>query len=469
MLDVLPHPMMARTVAPAMETPERSSLRVLKFGGSSLATPGRVRRAARIVDDAARSSPIVMVVSAFHGTTNALLECAQLAQHDVEAATAACEAIAARHRAAANALIGRDDRATRASVARQLRELRDVLRGITLLGCCPPAALDTVASFGERLSATIVAGYMNRFRPARFVDARDFVTTDDRFTRAAVDFTVTNRAARECFTRIWDEAPSLVPVVTGFIGRSAAGRTTTIGRNGSDYTAAIVGAALDAAAIEIWTDVDGVLTGDPKTTPSAAAIPEITYDDALEMSHAGANVLHPATIGPAIARSIPIVIKNTLNPSAAGTRNLRVAGDRVDRVALRQRHVDERTHPADSAQRRSIDRAARRPRRVTHALASRGIEVVLGSHACSELSLSAAVRDADAAAAIEAVKREFCFELERGLATLIEYRDRVVVTVVGAAGTEEAAMAGAVFGVLGRHEIPLRAFSQGRRRAASPA
>jgi aspartokinase/homoserine dehydrogenase 1 len=136
--------------------------------------------------------------------------------------------------------------------------------GIRLLGCCPPAAQDVVASFGERLSAAIVAGHLNQFRPARFVDARDFVITDDRFTQANVIFPKTNHAARECFRSLWQSVSPPLAVVTGFIGRTEDGRTTTVGRNGSDSSAAIVGAALGATAIEIWTDVDGVLSADPK-------------------------------------------------------------------------------------------------------------------------------------------------------------------------------------------------------------
>src|SRR5205823_663028 len=146
----------------------------------------------------------------------------------------------------------------------QLRELRDALHGIRLLGHCPPAALDVAASFGERLSALIFAAYLNRFRSARFVDARQFLRTDEQFTHANVIFPKTNRAAREYFSLFWRQSSQPVPVVTGFIGSTADGRTTTIGRNGSDYTAAIIGAALGASIIEIWTDVDGVLSADPK-------------------------------------------------------------------------------------------------------------------------------------------------------------------------------------------------------------
>src|SRR5947209_4174530 len=296
-------------------------MRVLKFGGSSLATPDRVRDVGRIVLHSVNGSPAVVVVSAFQGVTNQLIECARLAEQRAPGHEEAFERIAARHRSAIDILLGRHHgRRTRALVDAQLGELRDALQGIRLLGHCPPAALDVAASVGERLSALIVSAYLNRFRRTRFVDARQFVTTDEQFTRANVNFPKTNRAARAYFAAFWRDARRALPVVTGFIGRTEDGRTTTIGRNGSDYSAAIIGAALGASTIEIWTDVDGVLSADPKAVASAFVLPQMTYDEAIEMSHFGATVLHAGTIGPAVAKSIPIVIKNSFNPAAPGTR-----------------------------------------------------------------------------------------------------------------------------------------------------
>jgi len=459
MLDVVPLPAPPRAHAPATEPVAGSSLRVLKFGGSSLDTPDRIRGVARIVRDAAETAPVVVVVSAFQGVTDELLECARQSERNEAAAGACYEAIVGRHRGAVRQLIGRNDRVTRTRVANDLRELRDVLRGIRLLGCCPPAALDSVASFGERLSAAIVAGHLNRFRPATFVDARDFVVTDDEFTDAAVNVTATTRTSREYFAALWDQDPSVVAVVTGFIGRSASGRTTTIGRNGSDYSAALVGAALGAAAIEIWTDVDGVLTADPKTTASPVALAQITYDDALEMAHAGAKVLHPASIGPAIAKSIPIVIRNTLNPCAPGTLIAASPPASVVGTVGSVTSVDRLTLLTFRCSGRSAGRS--HAARLSRALASKGLDVVLGSQACSELSISVAVRACDAVTAIEAVQQEFCFELERRLATLVETPGQAVVTVVGAGGVEGTSIAGAVFQALGRGAIGVTAFSQG--------
>ncbi len=272
-------------------------MRVLKFGGSSLATPERIQDVARIVLDEARSEPLVIVVSAFQGVTNQLLDAANLSERGDASAERVYEKIAARHRAAVATLLGRRRGAPiLAKVDALLAELHDALHGIRLLGHCPPRALDVTASFGERLSALIIAAYLDRNHPARYVDAREFVVTDDQFTEANVMFTRTNRAARRIFARPSRSGPrSVIPVVTGFIGATVDGRTTTIGRNGSDYTAAIVGGALGASVIEIWTDVDGVLSADPKAVSSAFVLPQITYEEAMELSYFGAKVLHSRT------------------------------------------------------------------------------------------------------------------------------------------------------------------------------
>src|SRR4051812_16868991 len=309
-------------------------MRVLKFGGSSLATPDRIRDVSRIVLNTVNGTPAVVVVSAFQGVTDQLLDCARLAERRDPDWEQAYEKISLRHRSAIDNLFGAQrGRRIRTLLEAQLAELRDALHGIRLLGHCPPAALDVAASFGERLSAQIVSAYMNRFRRARFVDARQFVTTDEQFTRANVIFPKTNRAARGYFSSLWREPRRPLPVVTGFIGRTEDGRTTTIGRNGSDYTAAIVGAALGASMIEIWTDVDGVLSADPKLVRGAFVLPRMTYEEAMELSYFGAKVIHSATIAPAVTKRIPILIKNTFNPAAPGTLISNKAAEAADTLA----------------------------------------------------------------------------------------------------------------------------------------
>ena len=296
-------------------------MKVLKFGGSSLATSGRIRDVAKIVLKGARRDPVIVVVSAFQGVTNQLLECARLAAKANRRYETAWRKVVHRHRSVIEDLLGKRHSARlRSQVDTLLNELHEVLHGIQLLGHGPPRALDLVASFGERLSALIISAHLNRSYPARFADARQFIVTDDQFMSANVIFGKTNRMARRYFAELFrSNRPRPIPVVTGFIGSTSDGQTTTIGRNGSDYTAAILGAALGAEIIEIWTDVDGVLSADPNVVASAFVLPRITYEEAMELSYFGAKVLHPAAIAPAVARGIPLLVKNTFRPEAPGT------------------------------------------------------------------------------------------------------------------------------------------------------
>ena len=224
-------------------------MRILKFGGSSLATPATVRGVGRILLEARRREPIIAVVSAFQGITNQLIDCARRAERADGSFEDAFDTIAKRHRAAVSQLVRKRRARVRAQVDELLAELHSTLQGIHLLRHCPLRALDMTASFGERLSAVIVAAYLDQTVPSIFADSRDFVVTDDQFTHAAVIFRKTNRRTSAFFNRLFRDAPRAIPVCTGFIGATEDGQTTTIGRNGSDYSAAIVGAAVNASLI----------------------------------------------------------------------------------------------------------------------------------------------------------------------------------------------------------------------------
>ena len=424
-------------------------MRVLKFGGSSLATPDCIRDVVRIVLDEARKGPVIVVVSAFQGVTNQLIDCARRSERGEPAYEQTFEHIAKRHRSAIDALIGpRRRRRIRVQADTLLGEVHDALHGIRLLGHCPPLALDVVASFGERLSALVVAAYIERFRPATFVDARTFVTTDDQFTHANVIFSKTNPAARRNLTRLTRPGRGrIIPVVTGFIGSTADGRTTTIGRNGSDYTAAIVGAAVGASVIEIWTDVDGVLSADPKAVPAAFVLPHVSYEEAMELSYFGAKVLHSAAIAPAVAKNIPILIKNTFNPTAPGTLISKSRGDQGhlakgissvgDLTLLTIRGLTMVGVPGIAE-------------RLFRALAARQVNVILISQASSEHTICFAVQTVDAAAAVQAVHQEFRFEFQHHLTALDEKSDQMIVAVVGDGMKGKPGVAGEVFGALGQ-------------------
>ncbi len=432
---------------------------MLKFGGSSLATPDRIRDVGRIVLNAVNGTPAIIVVSAFQGVTNQLLDAARLAERRDPESEQAYNRIAARHRSAIDSLLDRPQGCRiRGLVDEHLGELRDALHGIRLLGHCPPAALDVAASFGERLSALIVSAYLNRFRCTRFVDARQFLTTDEQFTHANVIFSKTNRAAREYFSSFWRQSRRPLPVVTGFIGSTEDGRTTTIGRNGSDYTAAIIGGALGASKIEIWTDVDGVLSADPKAVSSAFVLPQMTYEEAMEMSYFGAKVLHAGTIGPAVAQSIPIVIKNSFNPAAPGTLISRKPTNGY-RLAKGISSVGDLT--LLTLRGRGMIGVRGTAERLFRALASRGVNVILISQASSEHTICFAVNNSEAATAAQAVAQEFRLELHHGLTTLHQKPHQAIIAVVGEGMKGRPDVAGKVFGALGRHNINISAIAQG--------
>jgi len=435
-------------------------MKVLKFGGSSLATPARARAVGRIVLEAARRDPIVLVLSAFGGVTNQLLEAAHLAERGDAAYEDAFDALARRHRAASDELVaGRRRVQARRSVDEMLSALHETLQGIHLLRHCPPRALDLAASFGERLSSLIFAAHLDRWWPAAYADARQFVVTDDQFTQAAVLFRQTNRAMRAHMRRIARQrGRKAIPVVTGFIGATEDGQTTTIGRNGSDYSAAIVGAALGASAIEIWTDVDGVLSADPATVPSAFVLPEVSYEEAMELSYFGAKVIHSATIAPAVARSVPILIKNTFNPAAPGTV-ISHAQRGTEQLAKGITAIGDLT--LLTVRGLSMVGVPGTAERLFRTLAARRVNVILISQASSEHTICFAVRAADAAAAEDAVRQEFRFELQQKLTALDVKPGQAIVAVVGDGMRGRPGVAGKLFDALGRHNVNISAIAQG--------
>ncbi len=431
-------------------------MRILKFGGTSLGTPSRIREVARIVVPEARREPVVVVVSAFAGVTNQLLQAGRIAEQGNNGHRSEWSDLRKRHHAAIDHLLGkRRGRGVRAQVDALLEDLKDALHGVQLLRHCSPRALDLVASFGERLSATIVAAYFATLRSSQFVDSRQFVITDDQFTNANVVFSKTNRLIRKFFS---GRTRGSIPVVTGFIGSTVDNRTTTIGRDGSDYTAAIIGAALRASAIEIWTDVDGVLSADPRAVAPAFVLPQISYEEAMELSYFGAKVLHSAAIAPAVAARIPLVIKNTFRPAEPGTR---ISGERSDDGHLAKGITSIGGITLLTLRGLSMVGVPGVAERLFRALASNGVNVILISQASSEHTICFAIRETDAPKARSAVRREFRFELQHDLTSLDEKRDQAVVAVVGDEMKGHPGVSGRVFGALGRHNINITAIAQG--------
>lgn len=298
---------------------------VMKFGGTSVEDATAIRRLIAIVRTQLHRRPVV-TVSAMGKTTNGLLECSRLAAAgEIEAAHEKLAAIAAHHENAAKELAPPAERASiRESLAARFEEIRGTLREIAVAGRVTERLSDAISSNGELLSSVVVAaGFRGEGLNGVWVDVRPLMRTNDDFTRAAIQFDKANPLLKEGLTAAL--AGDGLPVTQGFIGSTDEGVTTTIGRGGSDYSAAIIGAALDAEEIQIWTDVDGILTTDPRIVPEAAKVRIISFAEAAELAYFGAKVLHPSTLLPAMAREIPVYVRNSRRPHIQGTAIVRNA------------------------------------------------------------------------------------------------------------------------------------------------
>ncbi|MFI5166205.1 MAG: aspartate kinase [Thermoanaerobaculales bacterium] len=293
-------------------------MKVLKFGGTSVGSAPQMQRVAEIVTKAAGIERVAVVVSAMSGVTDALLEAARRAARGDLDDREFVGGLAERHLDALAALVPKGERPRAdACVRGRLDQLVEHLAGVASLGECSAPVRDAIVAAGERLIAPLLAAKLRaRGLDAVVVDGTELISTDAAFGEAAVDL---RRTARRVANRLAALPPSAVAVVTGFIGADAAGRTTTLGRGGSDYTASLVGAALRASAIEIWTDVDGVLTAPPRLLPGARTVPALSYKEAAALARFGAKVLHPKTMAPAARCGVALVVRNTFRPDGPRT------------------------------------------------------------------------------------------------------------------------------------------------------
>lgn len=427
--------------------------RVLKFGGTSVSAPEGVEVMRRQVEVVRPTSRPIVVVSAFAGTTDALLAAGRAAAAGEPGGR--LEEISRRQRATVERLLGRESAPVLAGVEAHLEELSRLLQGVGMLGECSPKTLDTVLSFGERIAAAVVvAALRRRGTDAHFCDARTLVVTDDRFGEARVDFAATAAAARAHFA----SAPG-VQVVTGFVGATRRGETTTLGRGASDYTAAVLGAVLEAEAVEIWTDVPGVMSADPREVPSAFALPRLSYDELLELSHWGARVMHPAAVRPLRDRDIPLHIRSTLAPEDGGSVVSREGGSSAARPVRGVASVDRAT--LVQLEGAALSKPSVLGRLFSAAAGMSGSQLFV-SQGSSERSVCFALRPDAATRVVEELEEEFRLERRTGeLEPLHIEEDSSIVAVVGEAMRRKPGIAGRVFGILGNHGINIRAIAQG--------
>jgi len=292
-------------------------MQVLKFGGTSVASAENIRKSLAIVATAAAQSPVVMVVSALGGTTDLLIGAGRAAAAGNTAYRDTLARLTERHATAAQDLLaGAEQHEKLAAIAPQFAELQTLCDGIFALGELSNRTLDRLMSYGELLSSRLITAAAKALGlSAGWADTRQLIRTNSRFGSAEVDLAITTRQVAD----LRDASPAHIWVVPGFIGADAHGVTTTLGRGGSDYTAALLAAALGAEVLEIWTDVSGMMTADPRLVRSARPIAHISYQEAMELSHFGAKVLYPPTIQPVMQRGIPLWIKNTFAPDDYGT------------------------------------------------------------------------------------------------------------------------------------------------------
>ena len=428
-------------------------MKVLKFGGTSVGTIASLTSVKSIVESC--KEPVIVVVSALGGLTDRLIATAKLAAKGDCGYLTNFDEISERHHTIINGMVAAEKRDEITGIVDVLlEELGNIFRGVSLIKDLSPRTLDIILSYGERLSSVIISRIISG---ATHFDSRNFIKTECQFGKHILDVDLTDRLIHEAF----DAFSGRVAIVPGFISTDhVTGDITNLGRGGSDYTAAIIAAALGARQLEIWTDVDGFMTADPRVIKSAYVIDNLTFIEAMELCNFGAKVVYPPTIYPVFHKNIPILIKNTFNPEARGT--------------LISDHLPE----SDSRAIKGISSINDTclitltgfgmvgvigiNSRIFNALAKHGVSVFLVSQASSEHNTSFAVKNCDADVAVAVLKEEFAVELSTGdISDITPERDLATVAIVGENMKQTPGIAGKLFNTLGRNGINVIACAQG--------
>ena len=437
------------------------NLRVMKFGGTSVGDAARVRGSAEIIADAARAGRVVAVVSAMGGVTNRLVEAAHAAAGgDASAGESLREALRARHAAAVETLIadGAERAALLAEVERVAGEAATLCRGTALLRELTPRAFDALTGVGERLSARLVAAALRGMGVRGVaVEATEVIVTNGEHGQAdPLTGETRERASARLLPLL---AEGFVPVVTGFIGATREGTPTTLGRGGSDYSATILGAALDAAEVVIWTDVDGVMSADPRLVPEARTINELSYNEAGELAYFGAKVLHPKTLRPVADAAIPVLIRNSFAPERPGTK-ITTAG-RPSPDGVKAITAASAVSLVTLGGRGIVGVPGVAAKTFTAAAGARA-NVLMISQASSQNDICFIVNTADAARTVDALRRAFAVDLAHQQVEHITVdSDIAIVAVVGERMRGTPGIAGRTFSALGREGVNVIAIAQG--------
>ncbi|MBQ9170766.1 MAG: bifunctional aspartate kinase/homoserine dehydrogenase I [Bacteroidaceae bacterium] len=427
-------------------------MKVIKFGGTSVGSVESILSVKRIVER--QTEPVIVVVSALGGITDKLIKTSQMAVEGDALYQMSFEEIKTRHEEMITAIIPAGERRAglMQAVGELLEELRSIYQGVYLIRDLSPKIQAAIVSYGERISSQIVAALVDG---AVWFDSRKFIKTEFKAGKHRLVKELTNKLVRET----WQSIPK-VSLVGGFISTDVdSGEVTNLGRGGSDYTASIIAAALDASVLEIWTDVDGFMTADPRVISSAYVIPELSYIEAMELSNFGAKVVYPPTIYPVCIKHIPILIKNTFNPDAPGS----IIKDEVQDDSRSIKGISSiKGTTLITVSGLSMVGVIGVNRRIFTCLADNGISVFMVSQASSENSTSIGVRDEDADEACRVLDLEFQKEIEDGsMFPMLAEKGLATVAIVGENMKHTPGIAGKLFGTLGRSGISVIACAQG--------
>jgi bifunctional aspartokinase / homoserine dehydrogenase 1 len=437
-------------------------MQVLKFGGSSVANAENINKVISIVQKTIQKDSTIVVVSALGGITDLLLQSGALAAAGDESYKEKLGLLEQRHLETVKSLIPITNQSSVLSmVKKHCNEIEDICNGIFLLGELSPRTKDRIVSYGELLSSQIIsAAFTASGTNNKWKDARELITTDGNFSNAAVNFEKTNATLKDFIS----DTKADLYIVPGFIAADETKATTTLGRGGSDYTAAILAGALHAAVLEIWTDVSGMMTADPRLVANAKHIPQISYREAMELSHFGAKVIYPPTIQPVMNKNIPVWIKNTFLPEDAGTvihdeaiqNTTDVAGSTVcgissiNKIALLSLEGSGMVGiPGFS-------------KRLFEALSNEKINVILITQSSSEHSICVAINEDDASKAKNIIDSTFAFEITtEKVEPLVVENNLAIIALVGDNMKSHPGISGKMFGVMGRNGVNIRAIAQG--------
>lgn len=430
-------------------------MKILKFGGSSVANSQNISKVVQIIHNAASETKVAVVVSAFGKTTNKLISSANNAANNKPNYLELYEEVKQHHFQVIQELVPENKQTSvRNTVENMFSQLKTLLEGCYLLKDITPKTMATVSGFGELLSSYIISEVVEQNVNTAYKDSREIITTSNVFDKAQVNFEITNKNCRDFF----ENNTHQVTLLPGFIARSESGLSTTLGRGGSDYTAAIYAAALNADELQIWTDVSGMFTANPSIVKQAFSIPQISYQEAMELSHFGAKVIYPPTIQPVLEKNIPIVIKNTFDPQNVGTL--------ITKNSVNTKPVKGITHIENitllTVEGSGMVGVSGTSKRLFETLSNHQINVVLITQASSEHSICVGIYDEDATKAIYAVNKAFEIEIERhkiNPATIEQ--GLAIIALVGDNMKNHQGLSGKMFSTLGKNNVNIRAIAQG--------